>query len=447
MPTGELRVLQKLDEYEFGVELRVMRDGINRNGWDYRNIESHYTSFVGKPILCAYVRGEVGDGHNMKMVTDRNTGESYYSFMDGTAERIVGMLSEDANDFRIVDEDGHKWLIAKGRLFRFYAPELVDKIVRTGSMEVSAETDVKEQYKDGDTEVFTVWNGMGVTVLGDKVPPAIPGARIAALSAMRDEFENVQHQAAQLKAAALKNPKSNTKGARKMPMNKKTLAKLSEQFEGYKILAASDDGMQVVMIDKNCDAYSYTFNAEDDGEVIQARIVPAAMSATIRIAGNSDDETNAYDVSVDQIVEYVGNAFHDQSETIRNLNEQIASANARIEQMTEMENNRRVMAAEAVARVALDEFNTNRDAKVEEDVLTATIEDVKAGKYTNSVDENGMWTGDKEVRTRVLAACAETVMKLEKSRKPVYSWSNMGNGSMSDSEFANRDAVLDSIIH
>ena len=29
---GTLKVLQRLNEYEFGVELRVMREGLNRNG-------------------------------------------------------------------------------------------------------------------------------------------------------------------------------------------------------------------------------------------------------------------------------------------------------------------------------------------------------------------------------------------------------------------------------
>ena len=36
--TGEIRFLRKLNKYEFAVEIRVMREGLNNNKWDYRNL-------------------------------------------------------------------------------------------------------------------------------------------------------------------------------------------------------------------------------------------------------------------------------------------------------------------------------------------------------------------------------------------------------------------------
>ena len=122
------------------VELTMMRDGLNENRWEYRNIKDHYRSFVGQPILIAYVMGKIGDGHNSSEKVDPRTREKYYSYTDGTAERIVGTLSDDINDFSLVERDGHTWVVAKGKLFAFYAKELVDKIVRTGRMSVSVET-------------------------------------------------------------------------------------------------------------------------------------------------------------------------------------------------------------------------------------------------------------------------------------------------------------------
>lgn len=145
---GTLTVLQKINQYEFAVEIRMMREGINRNRWDYRNLNEYYTTFVGQPILCAFVNGKVGDGHNMREKTNRETGERYFSFTDATSERIVGTLSNDIEDFSVVEENGEKWLIAKGRLWEFYAPELVSKIVRTGRMDVSVETMVEESQQD-----------------------------------------------------------------------------------------------------------------------------------------------------------------------------------------------------------------------------------------------------------------------------------------------------------
>ena len=36
---GELRVLQKDNDLTYSVEIEVMRSGVNRNNWDYRNIK------------------------------------------------------------------------------------------------------------------------------------------------------------------------------------------------------------------------------------------------------------------------------------------------------------------------------------------------------------------------------------------------------------------------
>ena len=52
--TGQLKVLQKLNPYEFGVELWLMREGVNQNRWNYQNLEKYYKTFVGRPILIAY---------------------------------------------------------------------------------------------------------------------------------------------------------------------------------------------------------------------------------------------------------------------------------------------------------------------------------------------------------------------------------------------------------
>ena len=92
--TGSVRLLRRLNKYEFAVEIRVMREGLNNNKWDYRNIREHYLTFLGQPILIAYVGKKVGDGHNLRTVRMPD-GSVEYTFMDGTAERIIGTLSEN----------------------------------------------------------------------------------------------------------------------------------------------------------------------------------------------------------------------------------------------------------------------------------------------------------------------------------------------------------------
>lgn len=201
MAKAELRVLQKLNAYEFGVEVWMMRSGVNNNNWDYQNIQQHYLTFVGQPILCAFPYGRVADGHNMIEKRDAN-GEKYYSFIGRQGlEQIVGTLSEDPNDFSLVEKDGETWIVAKGRIFTFYARELVQEIIKKGIFAVSVETDILESHPDEsnpDIEVFTNWVGLGVTILHDTVAPAVPGANIQELKALASDFKELKLKVASL---------------------------------------------------------------------------------------------------------------------------------------------------------------------------------------------------------------------------------------------------------
>lgn len=344
--SGELRVMQRLSEYEFGVELWVMRSGLNENHWDFRNMREHYLTFVGQPILCAYVGRKVGDGHNMREVWDPYTGEKGYTFMDGTAERIVGTLSDDPKDFSIVEEAGNEWIRAKGRLFQFYAPELVEKIVRTGRMDVSAETDTKKSYMEGKTEVITDWAGLGVTVLGDDVPPAIPGARIKALSAMQEEFKTLKLRAASRDPGKGSNETNKRKGVN--IMSKKAMEAMSEKFKGYRVVALSEDGMHVGLVDSAGSAYTYAFNAEDNGAVVESRIKPAYLTAAFPF-GEGAEAT----VEVSDIVDYACAAKGQQAEDVKALQARLDAAEEKIRTMEAAEHARRVEAVKEAVNGAL----------------------------------------------------------------------------------------------
>lgn len=347
--SGELRVMQRLSEYEFGVELWVMRSGLNENHWDFRNMREHYLTFVGQPILCAYVGRKVGDGHNMREVRDPYTGEKSYTFMDGTAERIVGTLSDDPKDFSIVEEDGNEWIRAKGRLFQFYAPELVEKIVRTGRMDVSAETDTKKSYMEGKTEVITNWAGLGVTVLGDDVPPAIPGARIKALSAMQEEFKTLKLRAASLDPGKGSNETNKRKGVN--IMSKKAMEAMSEKFKGYRVVALSEDGMHVGLVDSAGSAYTYAFNAEDNGTVVESRIKPAYLTAAFPFG----EGVNAM-AEVSDIVDYACAAKGQQAEDVKALQARLEAAEEKIRTMEGAEHKRRVEAVKEAVNGALEDI-------------------------------------------------------------------------------------------
>lgn len=425
--SGTLKVTQRLNEYEFGVELWVMREDLNRNNWSYKNLDKYYKTFVGQPILVAYVGRQVGDGHNMAKRRDPETGEEYYSFMDGTAERIVGTLSEDERDFTLVERDGHTWLKAKGRLFEFYAPELVEKIRRQGTMEVSAETNVTESHKEGDVDVFTKWTGLGVTILGDRVSPAIPGASIAKLAAMQEEFKSLKLKAASLHTAAEGSGKINKKGL-KRSMNKQMMESVQTKFPNHKLIALSEDGMSVGLLDASGNLFSYTFNAEDNGEVMESRIAPCAARIVLS-AG--EVELNA---DVADVVAYTVSAAKTENGEIKQLSEELNAAREQIRAMQEAESKRRLSVCKATAKATLEAFNANRKEKLSEDALKDINENIESGVYANSCDKDGAWLGEKMVRSAVLAVCGEAVMEADRkaaeSRKSAFAWNNAkGDGS------------------
>lgn len=428
--TGTLKVLQRLSEYEFGVELWVMREDLNRNNWSYKNLDKYYKTFIGQPILIAYVGQQVGDGHNMSKRRDPKTGEEYQSFMDGTAERIVGTLSEDERDFTLVERDGHTWLKAKGRLFEFYAPELVEKIRRQGTMEVSAETNVTESHKEGDVDVFTKWTGLGVTILGDRVSPAIPGASIAKLAAMQEEFKSLKLRAASLHTAAEGSGKINKKGL-KRSMNKQMMESVQTKFPNHKLIALSEDGMSVGLLDASGNLFSYTFNAEDNGEVMESRIAPCAARIVLS-AG--EVELNA---DVADVVAYTVSAAKTENGEIKQLSEELNAAREQIRAMQEAESKRRLSVCKATAKATLEAFNANRKEKLSEDALKDINENIESGVYANSCDKDGAWLGEKMVRSAVLAVCGEAVMEADRkaaeSRKSAFAWNNAKGDGAGDS--------------
>lgn len=425
--SGTLKVMQRLNEYEFGVELWVLREGENRNKWDYRNLAEYYKTFIGQPILIAYVGQQVGDGHNMSKRRDPKTGEEYQSFMEGTAERIVGTMSDDEKDFTLVERGGHTWLRAKGRLFAFYAPELVKRIAEQGTMDVSAETMVSESHKEGDVDVFTKWTGLGVTILGDRVSPAIPGASIAKLAAMQEEFKSLKLKAASLHTAAEGSGKINKKGL-KRSMNKQMMESVQTKFPNHKLIALSEDGMSVGLLDASGNLFSYTFNAEDNGEVMESRIAPCAAHIVLS-AG--EVELNA---DVADVVAYTVSAAKTENGEIKQLSEELTAAKEQIRAMQEAESKRRLSVCKAIAKATLEAFNANRKEKLSEDALKDINENIESGVYANSCDKDGAWLGEKMVRSAVLAVCGEAVMEADRkaaeSRKSAFAWNNAkGDGS------------------
>ena len=164
---GRMRVLEAVNRKLYRVEIWALNDLTTANGWRFTNLEAHLKEFQDIPILTAYLKGGrvIGDGHNYEMKTDPRTGKEYASFTAAEAERIVGWVPKDAN-IRLEKQDGTSWIVVTGYLWSWYSHELVEKIVRQGDgspMEVSIETLVTKEHKDGDVDVEEEYIVLGIT--------------------------------------------------------------------------------------------------------------------------------------------------------------------------------------------------------------------------------------------------------------------------------------------
>lgn len=457
MNTAQLKVTQKLSEYEYGAELRLLRDFPNRNKWNYQNLEKYYQTFLGRPILIAYVNGKIGLGHEMQEKVDSN-GQAYYSFIAGTSERIIGAISENPDDIWLEKDGEYTWIVARGKLFTFYAREAVEAIAKKGFYELSVETEVYDSYMEGDIEVFTRWRALGVTLLGEGVQPAVPGANIKLLQELESEFK-----AACLKAASYRSQSEdgtstesddigdepedvdeveeeekeeddisdesddldeddtdttqkaantkNNKGVNDMQvLSKRQAMDIAPQFEGYTVMAAGQDDNGYHFCLMSADGATAVYSMSSLDEVIDPKKI-AKFGAKVSYA--FDEAT--IDVDLDAMTDGLVASVKNSSAAVESLTSELATANSTIEAMKSAEAKRRLSAAKTAAKTTLERFNENREEKVNADVLDCINEKIDAGEYSECENADGEWCGEEKVCSDVLAKCAEKVMEYDKA--------------------------------
>ena len=204
------------------------------------------TPAAATPILIAYINkgAGIGDGHNFELRRDPKTGKDRPSFTAETAERIVGSLSDDPKDIRLEERDGVTWIVGRGTLWKFYAPELVDKITADAAqgraLSVSIEALIEKFHMEGDVEVEERYTPLGTTILGDHVAPAVKDARVIALG--RGGFAELKVRAASYRE---NQSKKNWKEGGNLSMNKQAVARLAPKFEGYRIIGWRPEGREL----------------------------------------------------------------------------------------------------------------------------------------------------------------------------------------------------------
>ena len=403
---GQLHVMQRLNRYEFGVEVRIMRSGVNRNDWDYRNVEENYRTFAGQPILTAYVAGQVGDGHNSHRAVNPDTGEIYNSYTGPTDERIVGTISEDPNDIFLEERDGETWIVAKGRIWWVYSPELVDKIVRKGRMEVSAETDVLEEHREGNIDVFTRWNGIGVTILGDAVAPAIPGANIKA-AGIQEAFNSMKRRV----AALVEKKNAEVKPIESL-LDRRQCEALEQKFSGYTVLAAAqvEFGTYICLMAKDGSTATYVMGREEE-TVAPERIKPC--SAKLRFVFNKD---NTITISTDGITSGFVSRLNELRRDAEQIDRELNTARDTIRTMQEQDKKREMAEAKAAAERELAKINANRAAenRFAHDIILPVLDGVEKGKYNATSVVNAVRAAAMEAQMAQDKAAAAQQKKAEK---------------------------------
>lgn len=443
---GELRVLEQLNQYEFAFEADILRTGPVQGGrWEFAKLEDNYKSFAGRPVLIAYIGNRVGDGHNASERIDPETGERYRSFTGATAERIIGMISENLDDLTLEERDGYTWLRAKGRIWTYYAKEAVEEIVRTGRMDVSIEAEVHDMREEDGREVYDTWVGLGLTILGAGVDPAVPGANIRALADMEEEFNDMKLRVASLVQEAQNsaddeeeedkpqnNPTKEKELKHRMRLSKKQLCDLQAKFADYTVLAAEqlENGVTVCLMNVTGQTAIYQMASLDE-TVVPERIVP--VNAQVQFCADGEETVCVDACDMVDTMSAACNAAEDRAECAER---ELASAKETIKQMEAAESARRLSAAKKTAADTLNAFNANREDKVGEDAIKALSEEIETGKFTACEDENHAWTGDKLVEEKVLSICASAVMEMDKanarSAKNAYIWEKFASGDADD---------------
>lgn len=412
--TGKLKVLSKEDEFLYKVEVWLLNSEVNRNGWQYLNLDEHRALFADTPILVAYTGGKVGDGHNFRMKRDEN-GEEYASFTDANAERIVGWFKNDS-DIRIEEKDNVRWIVGDGTIWSYYARELADMLTEQGAegMDVSIETLVENIRVENGVEIFDKYQILGTTILGKGVNPAVAGAHIRALS-LEDDLKDFKLRVASYMETAHETKKGTSK---RMAFNKVQLEALGEKFDGYRIVGCSEDGKNIALLSKtdNC-FYGYTFGDETD-EVITDNIKPVALNAEADFGEDVKVALDAIGAYVDEIKSLTAKANDAEARADK--------AEAKVAELTDKETKRRNKAVVAAIKELVKAYNADAEEPIDDKECADIVDAAEKGEFSDCDNAEGEFCGEEKacalVKAKIFDHEAAIRAKKSAAAATVHSW-------------------------
>lgn len=427
---GQLRLLSAKDGWLQKVEVRLLNEEENRNGWIYRNLDEHRKLFARTPILCAYVGDKIADGHNFTMRKDEKEGKEVPDFTAPDAERIVGYFAND-EDIRIEFIDGKKWIVGVGTIFTWYNRQLVEKLKSRGSLSVSIETLINEMHYEGKTEVFTKYQILGTTILNEKVNPAVVGANIKTLQFKGDIQEFTMRVASfDKQQLGLPNNEPQTQQKSKKGVGKSmkilNLDDIRDKFEGYTVLGCN--GLSVALLSDEGRTFTYTFQENED-TVVPSRIEAVAVNS---VFGEGD---GAVTVSAEQLIGTEKSQLNAAKVALEKEVQKNAELTAKLNKMEEQETARRKEAVKAAIKSRLADNKHDCGYDLPDTLCDRLMTDECIGKYAGMVDEHGAFCGEKQAMCDVDALCMDEIRKEnkakaeQKAKNNGFKWSNIRDGA------------------
>ena len=431
---GVLKILAEKDGWKQKVELWLLNSEVNRNNWQYLNLEQHKDLFAETPILIAYKGDQLGDGHNFDKVELPN-GQVIASFMGSTSERPVGFFPTNA-EMRIEEKDGKEWIVGVGWIWKWYAQELVAHLKEQGleGMSISTETLIDEMYMNGDTEVFTKYQILGTTILHETVAPAVADARIRALSALGvDKIrEETLRVASMYQEQTNKNPQTKTNKEKQTIMNKK---KLKDNFKGFNVIEVVGEKVALLSCDKH-EAYVSSVTKDERG-IVEGTV--NATSATVVFGEGENEIRAAFDSVMETVVGQVKTENEELKTQLAEKEETIKALSKANEKMQTQETERRKEAVKTAIDNRFAEIKENSNADFSENECAELKTDERINAFIAMEDKDGKFIGDTEAVKAVDAHCMDKILEANKvranSQKKTYAW-DMQNDKGSDKKNA-----------
>lgn len=157
------------------VKLKIAHDGINRNGSNISldTLVNAESSIYYTPIV-AYIDKTIEDfGEHEIEIKNYFDKKGNFCRKRYYLERPIGVIPKDCN-YTIEEIDGVNWVIAYGYIWKHYTNEALEYLEESESKGISMEIKVQEDHVDDEGQYhIDKFEYLGITVLGDKITPAM----------------------------------------------------------------------------------------------------------------------------------------------------------------------------------------------------------------------------------------------------------------------------------